>query len=60
MNKHKQRCELEICSRCSEIADLKGKKICYWCLMEQDQRNKDVYDLPSNCRISLEDCGDEL
>ena len=60
-NKPKIRSVLEICSRCHEIADLKGKKICYWCELEEQPShlNGDVYDLPANCRTSIEN-GDDL
>jgi hypothetical protein len=58
--KSKQRSELEICTRCHEIADLQGKKICYWCELEANAKGQDVYDLPENCRVSTEDMGDEL
>lgn len=46
--------ELEICPKCHEISDLNGKKICYWCELEANTRDQDVYDLPENCRRGIE------
>lgn len=58
--KREERSVLEICSKCHDIADLQGKKVCYWCELEAASKNHDVYDLPINYWISTEEIGDEL
>jgi hypothetical protein len=58
-HKCKERCKLEICSKCKEISDLDGKKICYWCVLESETRGQDLYDLPEYKRESIEEEADD-